>query len=74
MAKLSSKARKSLPKSDFLGPGRTFPGNDKNHLRAAISGTTRAKNAGNISAKTDDTIQAKARAKLDSHRSSRGFK
>jgi hypothetical protein len=74
MAKLTSKARNSLPKSDFLGPGRTFPGNDKNHLRAAISGATRAKNAGNISASTAEKIQSKARAKLDGHRKARGFK
>lgn len=73
MSKLTTKARKSLPKADFAGKGRSFPINDANHARAAISGATRAKNAGNISASTASKIQAKARAKLDSHRKSRGF-
>lgn len=62
--KLSTKARKRLPKSDFLGPDRTFPANNPSHARAAISGATRAKNAGNISASEAKTIQRKARAKL----------
>ncbi len=64
MAKLTTAARKRLPKGDFLGPDRTFPANNPSHARAAISGATRAKNAGNISASEADTIQRKARAKL----------
>lgn len=64
MAKLTSKDRSRMPKSEFLGPGRTFPGNDKGHLRAAISGATRSERAGNISASTAASIKAKARSKL----------
>lgn len=37
MARLTSKARKALPKSDFAGPGRSYPMQDKAHARAALS-------------------------------------
>lgn len=36
MARLTAKQRKALPSSDFAGPGRSFPINDKNHARAAL--------------------------------------
>jgi hypothetical protein len=64
MSKLSTKARKALPKKEFAGPGRSFPINDKKHARLAISGATRSENVGNISKKTANRIKAKARAKL----------
>jgi len=64
MAKLTAKARKAMPKSKFAGPDKSFPINDPTHARLAISGATRAKNAGNISASTEAKIKAKARAKL----------
>ena len=64
MAKLSSSQRKALPKSDFAGPGRSFPVVDKTHARLAISGATRSYNAGNISKSTENAIKAKARRKL----------
>jgi hypothetical protein len=35
MAKLTSAARKKLPKSDFAGPGRSYPVEDKAHARNA---------------------------------------
>ncbi len=40
--KLTTKARKSLPKSDFAVPGKapasgSYPVNDANHARAALS-------------------------------------
>jgi hypothetical protein len=53
-----------MPKSSFAGPGKSFPINDPTHARLAISGATRAQNAGNISAGTAAGIKAKARAKL----------
>lgn len=65
MAKLTASKRKAMPKSSFAGPGKSFPVNDKNHARLAISGATRSQNAGNISAGMADKIKAKARAKLD---------
>lgn len=64
MAKLSTKARKALPASSFAGPGRSFPVEDKKHARLAISGATRAYNAGNISKSTEDAIKARARKVL----------
>lgn len=66
MAKLTAKARKAMPQSKYAGANKTFPINDPTHARLAISGATRAKNAGNISASTEAKIKAKARAKLKS--------
>jgi hypothetical protein len=37
MAKLTAKARAKIPASKFAGPGRSYPVNDKNHARAALS-------------------------------------
>lgn len=36
MAKLNAAARRALPSSDFAGPGRSFPVEDKGHARAAL--------------------------------------
>lgn len=62
--KLTAAKRKRIPKSEFAGPGRSFPLTDKVHDRMAISGATRSERAGNISAATADRIKAKARKKL----------
>lgn len=35
MARLTAAQRKKLPKSAFAGPGRSFPMNDKAHIRKA---------------------------------------
>jgi len=65
MAKLTTKARNKLPLTTFGLPGkRAFPMQDATHDRAAISGATRAYNAGNISKGTEVKLQAKARKKL----------
>lgn len=37
MSKLTAKARAKIPSSEFAGPGRSYPVNDKNHARAALS-------------------------------------
>ena len=37
MAKLSTKARKAIPKEDFALSGRRYPIEDKNHARNALS-------------------------------------
>jgi hypothetical protein len=37
MAKLTSKGRKSLPKSSFAGPKRSYPIEDKAHARNALA-------------------------------------
>lgn len=64
MAKLNAAKRKTMPKKDFAGPGRSFPVNDANHARLAIGGATRSERAGNISASEEAGIKAKARKKL----------
>jgi hypothetical protein len=64
MARLTSDKRKSMPKSQFAGPGKSFPVNDDTHARLAISGATRSQRAGNISSAEAAKIKAKARAKL----------
>lgn len=37
MSKLSSGERNALPDSDFAGPGRSYPIEDENHARNALS-------------------------------------
>jgi hypothetical protein len=65
MAVLSSADRKDMPKGEFAGPGKSFPVNDANHARMAISGATRSEHAGNISQSEEEKIKATARGKLD---------
>lgn len=56
--KLTSKARKDLPKKDFAGPGRSFPIEDKKHARAAMM------DAGHKPKAEREKIDAKARKVL----------
>jgi hypothetical protein len=35
--KLTAGARKQIPGQDFAGPGRSFPIEDENHAKAALS-------------------------------------
>lgn len=37
MAVLTTKSRNALPDSAFMGPGRTYPGEDAEHARDALS-------------------------------------
>ncbi len=60
MAKLTSKARDSLPKSDFAGPGRRYPVPDKSHAANAKARATQAVNAGRMSTAEKSKIDAKA--------------
>lgn len=69
MAKLSAGKRKKMPKSEFAGPGKSFPVNDPEHARLAISGATRSEHAGNISKSTEAKIKVKARRKLSGGKS-----
>ena len=64
MATLTSADRSKMPAKEFAGPGHSFPLNDANHARLAISGATRSEHAGNISTSEEEGIKAKARAKL----------
>ena len=37
MAKLDAAARKAIPSGQFAGPNRSFPIEDENHAKAALS-------------------------------------
>ncbi|MDE2233752.1 MAG: hypothetical protein KGJ90_06655 [Patescibacteria group bacterium] len=37
MTKLTSQARKEIPKKDFAGPDKSYPIEDKNHARNALA-------------------------------------
>jgi hypothetical protein len=58
MARLTAAQRRALPASDFAGPGRSYPVNDANHARAALSLLHNAPPAAR------PKIRAKANAKL----------
>lgn len=64
MARLSTKARKSLPAKDFAGKGRSYPIPDKSHAANAKARATQAMNAGRMSKGTEARIDAKANRKL----------
>jgi hypothetical protein len=57
MAKLTSKQRKALPAKAFAGPDRSYPINDANHARNALSRA--AQNA-------SPALQSKIKAKVKS--------
>lgn len=61
MAKLTTKKRNSLPKSDFGEPGkRAYPMPDASHARNAKARASQAVNAGRMSSATERKIDAKA--------------
>jgi hypothetical protein len=60
MTKLSTSERKKLPASDFAGPDRSYPVNDKNHARNAKARASQAVNAGRMSKSEEEKIDAKA--------------
>jgi hypothetical protein len=65
MAKLDTKARKALPKSDFGEPkGRKYPMPDKSHAANAKARASQAVNAGRMSKGEERKIDAKADKKL----------
>lgn len=65
MAKISTKTRSALPKSDFGLPGsRKYPMPDASHARVAKSRASQQYNAGNLSASAKAKIDAKANKKL----------
>lgn len=64
MAKLTAKSRKRLPKSDFAGPGRSYPVEDRGHAVAAKSRASAAEHAGRMSKGEEAKIDAKANKKL----------
>ena len=56
--KLTTKARKKIPTSEFAGPGRSYPVNDRAHARAALSMLH------NAPASEQPKIRARAEARL----------
>lgn len=61
MAKLTTKARKALPKSTFGEPGkRAYPVPDKSHAANAKARASQAVNAGRMSKSTEGKIDKKA--------------
>jgi hypothetical protein len=64
MVKLTAKTRKVLPASDFAGPGRTFPDEDRAHAIAAKGRATQQWKKGRISTAERDRIVAKANDRL----------
>ena len=60
MAKLTTKARKALPASEFAGPDRSYPVPDRGHAIDAKARATQMENRGLLSAATAGRIQARA--------------
>jgi hypothetical protein len=74
MSKLTTKARKSIPKAEFGLPGsKKYPMPDRAHAANAKARSTQQVKAGNLSPASKAKIDAKANRILDSHRKSRGF-
>lgn len=66
MAKLTTKARKALPKSDFALPEqRKYPVQDKSHAANAKARAQQQYDKGNISKSTLSKIDAKANKVLN---------
>ena len=69
MAKLSTRARKALPKSSFGLPGkRAYPMPDKGHAADAKARASQQVNAGRMSKSTEAKIDAKANRVLGKKR------
>lgn len=60
MVKLTTKARKALPKAEFAGPDRSFPVPDKSHAANAKARASQAVNEGRMSKGEESRIDAKA--------------
>lgn len=58
--KLTTKARKKLPKTAFAGPDRSYPVNDKAHARNAKARAAQQLAKGNLSPSAKARIDAKA--------------
>jgi len=74
MGKLSTKARKALPKSDFGLPGQEkYPMPDKSHAANAKARATQMVKKGKLSPSSKAKIDAKANRILDKgHRGGKG--
>jgi hypothetical protein len=68
MSKLTTAARRRLPKSDFALPGGHYPVEDKAHARNAKARAAQAYNSGHLSAEQKATVDRKADAVLANKR------
>jgi len=65
MSKLTTAARKKLPKSEFgLPKSGKYPMPDANHAKNAKARASQAVNTGRMSKSTEEKIDAKANKKL----------
>jgi hypothetical protein len=61
MAKLTTKQRNKLPKSEFALPkSRKYPCENKSHARNALARVSQQENKGNISSSEAAKVRAKA--------------
>lgn len=60
MSKLTTRARKALPASEFAGPGRSYPIPDRAHAANAKARASEMEHKGVISKATERKIDAKA--------------
>lgn len=60
MAKLSTGQRKAMPKSEFAGPGKSYPVPDKSHAANAKARASQMEKAGKLSPSSKAKIDAKA--------------
>ena len=64
LSKLTTEARKKLPKSAFALPGGRYPVEDKAHARDAKARASQGYNSGNLSAAEKAKVDQKADAVL----------
>lgn len=60
MARLSDRDRSKMPESEFAGPNRSYPVNDRSHAANAKARASQAVKAGRMSASEESRIDAKA--------------
>jgi hypothetical protein len=65
MGTLTTKQRKALPKSEFAGPNRSFPIENRAHAANAKARATQQELKGNLSHEAAAKIRAKANKVLD---------
>lgn len=71
MAKLNVKRRNALPDSDFAGPGRTYPDQNRAHAIDAKARATEMWERGHITTSERQRIVNRANAKLAAPKSRR---
>jgi hypothetical protein len=65
MSKLSSAERNKLPNSDFAGPDRSYPVQDRSHAANAKARATQMHDKGLLSLRAEELIDHKANMVLN---------